>query len=552
MPVTKIRAFSNCDTATIVWQTDAPIKNCVGFALERQLDGAAETSFIESWVGFKGEAHAEGQSQPSTVWPIQRFIWSDFEAKPGQKLRYRATPMLGPVDPANRKPGDLEKATQWQSDWSDAVTVATGKTPGFEAYFNRGIVPAQWLARQNPNKARLQSDLKTQDSPNRDFLGGELMMGLFTLLQQAQQAGTEIYAALYELNDPELIDWLKAIGGKCNLLLGSGAYKSGEGDENAAARKELRQNSSVNVHDRLVKSPHFAHNKFVVFCDPRGNPSSVWTGSTNWTMTGLCTQVNNGILIRSPELAAAYRQRWEDLKDAGATYPATLSAAASTHATASVGGVAVAAWNAPVDNFVDLDDARALIAAAQQSVLFLMFNPGPQETLLNAILGLDPQKLFIHGIVNQDPGAGKTPLIKMTHQGQQLPPAAIDTILPAALTDKSGWFDKEFEYNRVMIHSKVVVLDPFGADPVIMTGSHNLGPKASSKNDDNLVIIKGAKGLAEEYAVNIMGVYGHYKWLYDQSQRKGQPHFDGIEPDDGWQQHFTAGAPQREIAFWLA
>jgi hypothetical protein len=551
MPVTKIRAFSNCDTATIVWQTDALIKNCVGFALERQVAGAAEPEVVETLVGFTGEPHVDGDKKPSTFWPVQRFIWSDFGAQPQQRLSYRVTPMLGPVDPANRKPGDLEKATQLASPWSDLVTIATGKTPGFEAYFNRGIVPSQWLARQNPNKKTLLSELQTQDSPNRNFLGGALMVGLFTLLQEAQQNGTEMFAALYELNDPELLDWLTAIGGNCNLLLGSGAFGPGNPDENKDARDRLRKNSSVNVHDRLVKSPHFAHNKFVVFCDKQGKPATVWTGSTNWTMTGLCTQVNNGILIRSPELAAAYRQRWEDLKDAGAGYPPSLAEAPSTHAAVTVGGVSVSTWNAPVDNFVDLDEARALISAAKESVLFLMFNPGPQETLLNAILGLDPAKLFIHGIVNQDPGGGKTPLIKITHQGQQLPPAAIDTIMPASLPDKSNFFDKEFEYNRVMIHSKVVVIDPFGANPVVMTGSHNLGPKASSKNDDNLVIIKNAPGLAEEYAVNIMGVYGHYKWLYDQSLRKGQPHFDGLEADDAWQQRFTQGPGQREIAFWL-
>jgi hypothetical protein len=512
MPVTKIRAFSNCDTATIVWQTDAPIKNCVGFALERQVDGATEPGLIESLVGFKGEAHAEGDKKPTTFWPIQRFIWSDFGALPQQKLRYRVTPMLGPVDPANRKAGDLEKAMPLASAWSNTVEIGTGKTPGFEAYFNRGIVPSQWLARENPNKKTLQSDLQTQDSTNRDFLGGELMVGLFSLLQEAQQNGTEMFAALYELNDPELLDWLKAIGGNCNLLLGSGAFKPGEADENKVARAWLHKNTSVNVHDRLVKSPHFAHNKFVVFCDKQGKPATVWTG---------------------------------------AAYPPGLAEAPSTHAAVTLGGASVTAWNAPVDNFVDLDDARTLIAAAQESVLFLMFNPGPQETLLNAVLGLDPSKLFIHGIVNQDPGGGQKPLIKITQQGQQLPPAAIDTIMPASLTDKSGWFDKEFEFNRVMIHSKVIVIDPFGGNPVVMTGSHNLGPKASSKNDDNLVIIRNAAGLAEEYAVNIMGVYGHYKWLYDQSLRKGQPHFDGIEPDDAWQQRFTSGPAQREIAFWL-
>ena len=33
----------------------------------------------------------------------------------------------------------------------------------------------------------------------------------------------------------------------------------------------------------------------------------------------------------------------------------------------------------------------------------------------------------------------------------------------------------------VHIHSKVIVLDPFGKNPVVMTGSHNLGYKASSR-----------------------------------------------------------------------
>jgi hypothetical protein len=28
MPIAKIRACANCDTSTIVWQTDKPIKDC--------------------------------------------------------------------------------------------------------------------------------------------------------------------------------------------------------------------------------------------------------------------------------------------------------------------------------------------------------------------------------------------------------------------------------------------------------------------------------------------------------------------------------------------
>jgi phosphatidylserine/phosphatidylglycerophosphate/cardiolipin synthase-like enzyme len=55
-----------------------------------------------------------------------------------------------------------------------------------------------------------------------------------------------------------------------------------------------------------------------------------------------------------------------------------------------------------------------------------------------------------------------------------------------------------------MVHSKVVVVDPFSETPIVITGSHNLGPKASTTNDDNMAIIENAPGLACTYAVNIV------------------------------------------------
>ena len=53
------------------------------------------------------------------------------------------------------------------------------------------------------------------------------------------------------------------------------------------------------------------------------------------------------------------------------------------------------------------------------------------------------------------------------------------------------WEQELLGASMVNIHSKVIVIDPFGQHPVLMTGSHNLGYKASTENDDNLVIIEG-------------------------------------------------------------
>jgi phosphatidylserine/phosphatidylglycerophosphate/cardiolipin synthase-like enzyme len=578
MAFKEVRVFANCDMATIVWQAD-PIPGCRGFAVARQVSGApgdAGNDFVRTWVGFAGQQHQPGESEPSTVWPVQRYIWSDYLPSQGQKVRYQVVPMTGSA-------ANLAKAPQSEwSPWTDWTTVATGQSDGFEAYFNRGIVPGQFLARQANNSAEfkqmLSADVKNPQSKNRVFLSGPLRKALLDLLNKAKQDGVTVYAALYELNDPELMSALEALGAKSNLVLGSGAYspakhgKPAIADENTAARQELKQHSSVHVFDRLVKSPHFAHNKFVVFCDRSGNPASVWTGSTNWTVNGLCTQVNNGLLIESPALAKAYKARWDELRTAGSGYPPELAKDGSTPAADRLNGASVTAWNAPCLKFVDLNDASKYIAAAQQGVLFLQFNPGSGDgktkafALLQDIQKLDPNKVFIHGVVNQEQKGGDQATIQLTHKGKQLPPVSLDEITPHALTDATkNWFHQEFSYNMVMIHSKVVVVDPFGSKPVVMTGSHNMGPKASSSNDDNFVIIENAPGLAAEYAVNIMGVYGHYKWLYNaylqgkagaSDAKKKQaasvsPQYDGNLDNDTWQQRYTSGANLREILFWL-
>ena len=73
--------------------------------------------------------------------------------------------------------------------------------------------------------------------------------------------------------------------------------------ENKEARKRLlKKGVDVQVarKDRFISPGALGHNKFLVRTDKKGKPISVWTGSTNWAPTGLCTQVNNGILIENP------------------------------------------------------------------------------------------------------------------------------------------------------------------------------------------------------------------------------------------------------------
>jgi phosphatidylserine/phosphatidylglycerophosphate/cardiolipin synthase-like enzyme len=503
-----------------------------------------------------------GTMKPSTEWPIQKFMWSDFNAPAGQAVSYRAVPMVGTE-------GNLKEDEAHATDWSNETTATATADDGYSAYFNRGILASQWVSRKlqelgGQTVPTLEEAISTP-GPIRSFLAGSVLPKLPDLLEGA----STIYAALYELNDPELIDKLVALGSNANVVLANGAETRAGQDENADARAKLKA-ANVNVKDRMVRGKHFAHNKFLVLCDEAGSPQAVWTGSTNWTVTGLCTQANNALLIEDQATAQFYRDEWDVLAAAGDDYPESLVENNDQERKTVVGGAQEQVFFVPVDDQIDLVRATELINAAEHGILFLFFNPGPSGSLLNAILersatssaNFDPS-LYIHGVINQDPSTTKHPVGLFTRGTFQLAPD--DVVLPAALAEDFSFWKQELlklPTAHAIVHSKTIVLDPFGDHPVVMTGSHNLGPKASSQNDDNLVIVENAPALAAAYAVNIMGVYDTYRFRFRRAQAEkagggagdgggGHPAWHGLQTQDTWQDDYFTGAKARELRFWL-
>ena len=564
----EVRVVANADEATVVWQSDSRIGDCRGFALlreGREPSGVTVESILHTSVGFADQKPhpPPGTFRPSTEWPIQRFLWSDYDAERFDQVRDRVVPIIG-------RAGALQRAPEnQQSDWSAWARATTGQTPGLNAYFNRGIVAAQWLRRRlavpaSEERKALKDVISDPTSKIREFLAGQDRVALLALLDEAEASRQQIYAALYELNDPELIPRLKALGERCNLVLANGAFSATTPDENLDASNDLAA-SEVALHHRLVGSGHFAHNKFVVVCDHEGKPLRVWTGSTNWTVTGLCTQANNALLIDDQTVARAFLDYWNRLLAAGDDYPPELADTDSTPMITNVGSSHVTTWLTPVRKKVDLADARTLINGARQGILFLMFNPGPKETLFDDILARRDAGVFVHGVINQDPGGRQTPKVLLLDRGKELP-SDPGVILPANVSEDFGFWEQELRsYSLAMVHSKVIVIDPFGAHPVVMTGSHNMGPKASAKNDDNLVLIENAPGLAGEYAVNVLSIYSQYKWRFNmlpkpstRSTVKGAKpkqssarRWQGLRDDDTWQDDFFSGPRVRELDFWF-
>jgi phosphatidylserine/phosphatidylglycerophosphate/cardiolipin synthase-like enzyme len=590
MPIAA-QAYENGDHTCLIWLPSdfKPTKDCRGFAIQREktdINGKKTTEFIRNFTGFADDA-PRPKAGEEWRWPFQRFLWWDYDVKPGDKVRYSVIPVLG-----SNSQGTLKLDRANATDYTSQIEVTGQTSKNISAYFNKGIIATQWVSRElaaeakahsaKANATTLRSLITQEDDPLRNALSGLLRTQILQELNDAFDRGDTIYAALYELNDPELIHALARFGKRAHVILANGAFSKTKPDENAEARKALKALKTVEVCDRMVSAGHFAHNKFLVICDKTGQTAkTVVTGSTNWTVTGLCTQANNGLIIADPSVAAVFRQQWDLLKQAKNDFPASLKQANSRKKSFAVDGLNVTVWFVPTQKREDMDDARRVINGAKDGILFLFFNPGQEQekaadwTLLQSILfrhkraagDLYNPDLYIRGVVNQTIKGltdGDQPVedgekppkhpVKLFTGGTEKPTAmSSDVLVPAAIKQKFHNWENELLSLGVMVHSKVVVVDPFGANPAVITGSHNLGVKASQKNDDNMVILEGrqARELAISYAVNIIAIFQEYRWRhYVATHRTDTNAFHCLQDDDQWQNGHLQNE-QGEMRFWI-
>ncbi len=316
-------AYTNCDDVLLFWRVaanghaDAEVPNCRGFELERrrrQPDGSwGAIEIIRNRTGFAGQSIestgdelSKAPTQPSSIWPFQCFDWTDHGASNGDTVGYRVSAVELTAG------GDLGTSTLAaiaNGDWTEAISVSANVGGGLSAFFNRGAVMSQYvarIARLNGWKAGdIKAHIKDLEEPLRRFLSGELRLAILKMLDDViDDPSLEFYAALYELSDDELIERLKLLRTRAHVVLANGSDKTGDG--NAASRTAL-EGADVDVHDRLLGNKGLGHNKFGVVVRRSGSvPLKAWTGSTNWAPTGLCTQLNNGLLMEDSAVAQLY------------------------------------------------------------------------------------------------------------------------------------------------------------------------------------------------------------------------------------------------------
>jgi len=374
-------AYVNNEVAYVAWDIDDKIDGCLGFEVVRvyldeqgnvskRLDGSEDRVTCAAWVAFKGQRNPHWLPQTTSLWPVQKLSWRDLtlrkrrnemkrrpdevrvryeirplgDLKPGMQAAPDPTPQLVEINKRDKdgrpikKNGTFEKIAVKAYEGpprplgylgpavaSNPVHV-TRKRGQFESTFTNGILAAQWLRNvlledgvKQPNE--LIDMISNPENGIRKYLAGDVI----PMLREFINAPGRFLVALYELEDKELLDLLLANKDRLRIILANTGKVGDDWDvRNAHARKALID-AGVDIHHRMFNnSSQIGHNKFVVHIPPGGAERSVFTGSTNWTATGLAGQSNNALIIRNDEVAAAYVAYWERMLDDNATLEAPV------------------------------------------------------------------------------------------------------------------------------------------------------------------------------------------------------------------------------------
>lgn len=581
-------AFANNDVITVAWSYGKMLAGCMGFALYR-IDQAGNETPLPAMAVFKGMKRKKGQTCEDA--PIQKFYWKDPYArliadKTGKrKFRYKIVPMAG-------KPGKLE-AMSIPHVISNEVEITAQVADNVWAYFNRGLISTQHVSaafKGKPAKGPLLKRIADQNDSLRKSLSGDMVGALLNFVARAKSGG-RIFAGLYELHDQQLLNSLEGLKGKLSIVLSNSvktdANTKKKFDDNQDARDSLEQ-CGATKYDRIMPNNHIGHNKFLVHVDSAKKARAVLFGSTNWTSTGLCAQTNNTVVVEDPQLAQRYLDYWNKLAaDTKSAAGDAKKLQAPPLRTFDGKGKVIAldasgeftSWFSPntpkqrgsnpakEKRPPDMAELVELIDGAKQAVLFLAFYPGAPSIADWAAAAQKANKnLFVRGCVTNVSAAesfyydlqGATPPKKV--KGQKSPPAKQDyrVLAATALDDKApkGWTKEILSAGFAIIHDKIVVIDPFSDNCIVVTGSHNLGHKASYNNDENLVIVRGNKKLAHAYASHVLDVYDHFAWRYLVKQKKLQGAEQSLnDKPEGWQGKYfdNSGAViSAQLKFWLS
>ncbi len=278
----------------------------------------------------------------------------------------------------------------------------------------------------------------------------------FRLAELIRGARREVHLALYDLNNPEVINALLARKNEIEIRIIT------ETDNSSSWGVSRLRDAGIPL--KMDDRNPLMHNKFVVIDD-----SVVWTGSYNLTERGSFVNYDNAVVIFSPAVAANYEAEFGEMWSGyfGAGSPV------NTNCCFVIDGMEIENYFAPEDGAT----ARIIseISLAKKEIRFMVYS-FTDRAIAGALMNKKGQGLVVEGIFNRDQMKDENSVCRSLAEGG----------IPVYFSKKRT------------LHHKVMIID----SSVVITGSFNFTKSANTKNDENILIIRNpeiARAYLEEY-----------------------------------------------------
>jgi phosphatidylserine/phosphatidylglycerophosphate/cardiolipin synthase-like enzyme len=525
---------------------DYPKQKCGGlrgFAIHRTDHTEDEAFWLEGMKVFPSTQahHAPGVRVSTRKHPIQDFGWADYTAKPGHDYTYRVLALKG--DPGNLDP---------VADVSVDVTTESSENGDHDVYFNRGVGASQEYARRFGN--RKPGTQGGDADPAWAWLSRGNYEAIIAFIARAKDSAWGLRVGAYELHLPGVIEALRAaVKRKVDVRIMYDADPKEPGPKNAVALAAARISAKIIIER---KTSAISHNKVIILYH-RKTPIAVLTGSTNFSRSGVFGHANVVHVVEDRNVAAAYSDYWTLLSGnpAAKLLKSTHSAIALPPAPPKKGTVAIFSPRSKPEAL----DYYAKLAHSAKDALFMTFAFGMHDLFKDVYRhGRAPlryalfEKLLGPGVKKEDKPAATKLMIDLRRMVENR--FAVGARLAGNALD--GWLEEELSglsRNVLYVHTKFMLIDPLGDDPIVVTGSANFSKASSDANDENMLVIRGNCRIADVYLTEFMRLWEHFafrEWAATaRATDRRKPRFLD-ETDTWWQRHFGKTDLARHKAYF--
>lgn len=537
---------------------DARRKDCLGFSIERTDLDTGDRRWLPNMLRFPSDPNGENVTTARA--PLQKFRWGDYTIEPGKRYRYRAIARFGAAEDVRREGVGAEKPGAFDEIAGGAlveIRAENSRNDHTAVFFNRGAAASEAYVRRfgDNNPSKIPDALV--------WLSRGLEEAILAFLAKAVDESFALHAAVYEFQKPNLLNGLmQAKNRGVDVQVVYHARDKGDKDTTREKNEAAIKAAKMDFAKPRKSNPQTAimHNKFVVLLrkDAAGaaKPVAVWTGSTNWTEGGIYGQLNVGHAVYEEPVAAAYEAYFQLLRR-------DLDAASSKKELGTLTPVPA--------KLGDIPHGVTPIFSPQSSLqmieLYAQACSGAKMLLVSAPFALHPKirdaietpaaDTLRFLMADKEGSFGKTGEIELM-QRNPANKAAVATVLDKALNDFQGRLlehTESFHHAGVHIHSKIIAADPFGADPILITGSANFSNNSTTVNDSNSLIFRGDTAIIDIYATEFFRMFEHYWFRYRRAQQEEEAKKAGkelsamfsLKEDASWSDPFYVAGSQEML-----